>query len=112
MPSGDQAGVWESEQAFKRFQAERLQPAVAALGGPARPQPSRDAASKAIVVPSGDHSGFSAPGSLAGTWGPEANCICIAVTRTAIFLFSGVWKRGSTRQWDDQQSGAREITLA
>ena len=32
--------VWENERAFKRFQTERLQPAVAALGGPSRPEPT------------------------------------------------------------------------
>jgi hypothetical protein len=30
--------LWESEQAWQRFQAERLAPAIAALGGPARPE--------------------------------------------------------------------------
>ena len=30
--------VWESEQAWEHFQAKRLAPAIAALGGPARPQ--------------------------------------------------------------------------
>lgn len=32
--------VWDSEQAFERFKAERLQPALAALGGPSRPEPT------------------------------------------------------------------------
>jgi hypothetical protein len=32
--------LWESEQAWQRFQAERLAPAIAALGGPARPEPT------------------------------------------------------------------------
>ena len=32
--------VWDSEDEFKRFQAERLRPAVAALGGPSRPEPT------------------------------------------------------------------------
>jgi hypothetical protein len=32
--------VWESEQAWQRFQTERLAPAIAALGGPARAQPT------------------------------------------------------------------------
>jgi hypothetical protein len=31
--------VWESEEAWKRFHAQRLAPAIAALGGPARPEP-------------------------------------------------------------------------
>lgn len=30
--------VWETERAWQRFQAERLKPAIAALGGPARPR--------------------------------------------------------------------------
>ena len=43
--------VWESEQAFKRFQAERLQPAVAALGGLSRPAPTfRDLHAGHLVV--------------------------------------------------------------
>ena len=43
--------VWESEQAFKHFQAERLQPAVAALGGPSRPAPTfRDLHAAHLVV--------------------------------------------------------------
>jgi hypothetical protein len=32
--------VWESEEAWQCFQTERLAPAIAALGGPARPEPS------------------------------------------------------------------------
>ena len=32
--------LWESEHAWQRFQAERLAPAIAALGGPARPEPT------------------------------------------------------------------------
>jgi len=32
--------VWESEDAWRRFQAERLGPAIAALGGPSRPEPT------------------------------------------------------------------------
>jgi hypothetical protein len=32
--------VWESEDAWHRFRAERLAPAIAALGGPARPEPT------------------------------------------------------------------------
>lgn len=28
--------IWESEQAWRRFEAERLAPAIAALGGPTR----------------------------------------------------------------------------
>ena len=32
--------IWESEEAWRHFQAERLAPAIAALGGPARPEPT------------------------------------------------------------------------
>lgn len=32
--------VWESEEAWQRFRTERLDPAIAALGGPARPEPT------------------------------------------------------------------------
>jgi len=32
--------IWENEEAWQRFQAERLAPAIAALGGPARPEPT------------------------------------------------------------------------
>jgi len=32
--------VWESEPVWQRFRAERLGPAIAALGGPARPEPT------------------------------------------------------------------------
>jgi len=32
--------IWESEDAWSRFQTERLAPAIAALGGPARPEPT------------------------------------------------------------------------
>lgn len=32
--------IWESEQAWERFRVERLTPAIAALGGPARPEPT------------------------------------------------------------------------
>ena len=32
--------VWESEEAWKQFRSERLAPAIAALGGPSRPQPT------------------------------------------------------------------------
>jgi hypothetical protein len=32
--------VWESEEAWERFRAERLAPAIAALGGPSRPEPT------------------------------------------------------------------------
>jgi hypothetical protein len=42
--------VWESEQAWEHFQAERLAPAIAALGGPARPEPTFRGLSAAHVV--------------------------------------------------------------
>jgi hypothetical protein len=32
--------VWEDRDAWERFNAERIAPAVAALGGPARPEPT------------------------------------------------------------------------
>lgn len=32
--------VWESEEAWERFRSERLVPAIAALGGPSRPEPT------------------------------------------------------------------------
>ena len=43
--------VWESEEAWQRFHTERLAPAIAALGGPARPEPSfRDLHPAHVVV--------------------------------------------------------------
>lgn len=42
--------VWNSEQAWQLFHAERLQPAVAALGGPARPEPTFRALHAAHLV--------------------------------------------------------------
>jgi hypothetical protein len=43
--------VWESEQAWQRFQIERLQPAVAALGGPSSPEATfRDLHAAHLVV--------------------------------------------------------------
>jgi hypothetical protein len=32
--------VWESKEDWQRFRSERLDPAIAALGGPARPEPT------------------------------------------------------------------------
>ncbi len=32
--------VWDSEQAWQQYRAERLEPAIAALGGPSRPEPT------------------------------------------------------------------------
>jgi len=56
--------VWDSEEAFKRFEVERLQPAVAALGGPARPQPTfRDLHAAHLVIGSMER----VRGSRAGT---------------------------------------------
>jgi hypothetical protein len=43
--------VWETEAAYKRFEAERLKPAIAALGGPSRPDPTfRDLHPAHLVV--------------------------------------------------------------
>ena len=43
--------IWESGQAFDRFRSERLRPAIAALGGPARPEPTfRDLHAKHLVI--------------------------------------------------------------
>lgn len=42
--------IWESEQAWDRFRAERLAPAIAALGGPARPEPTLRGLHPAHVV--------------------------------------------------------------
>lgn len=45
--------VWESEEAWERFRAERLQQAIAALGGPSRPEPTfRDLHPEHVVLPS------------------------------------------------------------
>ena len=42
--------IWESEDAWGRFQAERVAPAIAALGGPARPEPTfRDVRARHVV---------------------------------------------------------------
>ncbi len=52
--------VWESEQAWERFRRERLAPAIAALGGPSRPEPTfRDL--RALHVVAG-HAGAGAAG--------------------------------------------------
>lgn len=32
--------VWETQEAWEHFRADRVAPAVAALGGPARPEPT------------------------------------------------------------------------
>jgi hypothetical protein len=43
--------VWESEQSWEAFRRERLLPAIAALGGPARPEPTfRDLHPSQLVV--------------------------------------------------------------
>jgi hypothetical protein len=43
--------VWESEEAWEQFRAERLAPAIAALGGPARPEPTfRDLHPEQVVL--------------------------------------------------------------
>ena len=46
--------VWESKVAWQRFRAEALQPAIAALGGPSRPQPTfRDLSATHVVIGDG-----------------------------------------------------------
>jgi hypothetical protein len=43
--------IWESEQEWQQFRAERLAPAIAALGGPARPESTfRDLYPEHIVL--------------------------------------------------------------
>jgi hypothetical protein len=43
--------LWESETAWERFRAERLAPAIAALGGPARREPTfRDLHPEHVVL--------------------------------------------------------------
>jgi hypothetical protein len=43
--------IWDSEDSWQRFRTERLGPAIAALGGPARRQPtSRDLRPSHIVI--------------------------------------------------------------
>jgi hypothetical protein len=43
--------VWEHQEAYQRFETERLQPAIAALGGPARPEPTfRDLHPEHLVI--------------------------------------------------------------
>ena len=42
--------IWESEQAWWAFHAERLAPAIAALGGPGRPEPTFRGLRSAHVV--------------------------------------------------------------
>jgi hypothetical protein len=43
--------VWESEEAWHDFRARRLAPAIAALGGPARPAPTfRDLHPAHVVI--------------------------------------------------------------
>ncbi len=44
-------GVWKSQQAWERFRSERLEPAIAALGGPLQPEPTfRDLRPAHVVV--------------------------------------------------------------
>jgi hypothetical protein len=46
--------VWETKEAWKRFQAERVAPAIAALGVPARPEPTfRDLHAVHVVAGAG-----------------------------------------------------------
>lgn len=46
--------IWETEEAWQAFRADRLEPAIAALGGPARPEPVfRELHSAHVVTPRG-----------------------------------------------------------
>jgi hypothetical protein len=55
--------VWESEEAWDRFRAERLVPAIAALGGPSRPEPTfRDLRPEHVVFQQRSGSESSEPG--------------------------------------------------
>ena len=46
--------VWESLEAWHRFEAQRLLPAIAAFGGPSRPEPTfRDLNAAHVVVGDG-----------------------------------------------------------
>lgn len=50
-------GVWESEEAWEAFRARRLAPAIAALGGPSRPEPTfRDLHPAHVVAGGGTRS--------------------------------------------------------
>jgi len=43
--------VWETEASWQRYRAEQLEPAIAALGGPARPEPTfRDLRPEHVVL--------------------------------------------------------------
>lgn len=45
--------LWDSEAAWERYRTERLEPAIAALGGPSRPEPTfRDLYPEHVVLPS------------------------------------------------------------
>ena len=45
--------IWDDEPAWQRFRTEKLEPAIARLGGPARPQPTfRDLHPAHLVVSS------------------------------------------------------------
>lgn len=46
--------VWESREAWQRFQEQTLLPAIAAVGGPSRPEPAfRDVHAAHVVVGDG-----------------------------------------------------------
>src|SRR6266480_2925853 len=48
--------VWESKQAWQDFRAQRLAPAIAAFGGPSRPEPTfRDLRPAHVVLPDRTH---------------------------------------------------------
>jgi hypothetical protein len=50
--------VWESEPAWQHFRTERLAPAIAYLGGPARPEPTFRALRPAHLVV-GEHGNWA-----------------------------------------------------
>ena len=57
--------VWENEQAWDAFRNERLVPAIAALGGPARPEPTfRELHATQIVLPDRERGGPNATPSV------------------------------------------------
>jgi hypothetical protein len=59
-------GIWESEQAWRDFQADRIAAAIAALGGPARPEPTfRDLHPVHVVAGARLGGGDDPPGLIA-----------------------------------------------
>lgn len=52
--------VWDSEASWRNFQAQRIGPAIAALGGPGRPQPTlRDLRGIHLVIGAAEVVGLS-----------------------------------------------------